>query len=466
MPHSSGGGSHGGGSHGGSHGSSHNHISNHYFPRAKRYLRHNRLTGVDDYIYSESMPQKTGLSSIIMIAVVAVIFLGTFGFASFKNFPRKLPAHYLDVPEVHDEINVIEAKDQLEDILKQYQEKTGICTHIYTVYHEKWSNTYSDPADYCMNVYTSNFHDEEHFVIIFSIPFKDAECYDYSNSRKQYVPDFIWEAVQGDDTDPILTEEMFTTFRKLLQKELEGYVNPGDAFTHAFQFAMRDADSKLDGGALTFLVQILKNGFPLILIIGFFALFLVLMIKQYNKDKNIEYTQVPLDEKDKASYSGPAVQIPSAAGTGETTKASKVLYAIIMVPFVFAGLSMIGAGIASAKRADGGTTGIFFILFGLAWTIILVSTIFKVFIMKEKNKNKDTDPLTAEYPKAEYPKAEYPESEYPDVKPADTSEVKSPFVPLSSSQETEFDPVFFNDSKSNIEDDDEDYKRMKRQGFE
>ena len=41
-----------------------------------------------------------------------------------------------------------------------------------------------------------------------------------------------------------------------------------------------------------------------------------------------------------------------------------------------------------------------------------------------------------------------------------------PFVPLPSSQETEFDPVFFNDSKSNIEDDDEDYKRMKRQGFE
>ena len=37
-----------------------------------------------------------------------------------------------------------------------------------------------------------------------------------------------------------------------------------------------------------------------------------------------------------------------------------------------------------------------------------------------------------------------------------------PFVPLPSSQETEFDPVFFSDSKSNIE----DYKRMKRQGFE
>lgn len=409
------------------------------------------------------MPQKTSISSIIMIAVVAVIFLGTFGFASFKNFPRKLPAHYMDVPEVHDDINVIHAKDQLEDILKQYQEKTGICTHIYTVYHEKWINTYSDPSDYCMNVYTSNFHDEEHFVIIFSIPFKDAECYDNSNRDKHYVPDFVWEAVQGDDTDPILTEEMFTTFRKLLQKELEGYVNPGDAFTHAFQFAMRDADSKLDGGAFTFLIQILKNGFPLIMIIGFFALFLVLMIKQYNKDKNIEYTQVPLDEKDRSSQSVPAGQIASATGTGKPTKALKVLYAVIMIPFLLVGFGMIMAGITSVNDSDG-ETGIFFILFGAAWTIILFSAIVKTFFMK--GKNKDTDPLTAEYPKAEYPKAEYPKSEYPDDKPADTPEVKSPFVPLPSSQKPEFDPVFFNDSKSDIEDDDEDYKRMKRQGFE
>ena len=463
MPHSSGGGSHGGGSHGGSHGSSSNHISTHYFPGSKRFLRHNRVTGADEYIYSERMPQKTGLSSIIIGIVTAVIFLGAFGFSNIKEFPRKLPAHYMDVPEVHDDINVIHAKDQLEDILKQYQEKTGICTHIYTAYHEEWINTYSDPADYCMNVYTGNFQDEEHFVIIFSIPFKDAECYDNSNSDKHYVPDFVWEAVQGDDTDPILTEEMFTTFRKMLQKDLEDYVNPGDAFTHAFQFAMKDADSKLGGGALTLFGLILKTFFPLILVLGFFALFLFVMIKQYIKDKNIEYTQVPLDEEDRSSQSGPADQIASATGTEKPTKALKVLYAVIMIPFLLVGFGMIMAGITSVNHSNG-ETGIFFILFGAAWTIILFSTIVKTFFMKEKTK--DTDPITAGYPKTESPKTVYPKSEYPDDKPADTPEVKSPFVPLPSSQKPEFDPVFFNDSKSDIEDDDEDYKRMKRQGFE
>jgi hypothetical protein len=224
---------------------------------------------------------------------------------------------------------------------------------------------------------------------------------------------------------------------------------------------MRDADSKLGGGALTLFGLILKTFFPLILVLGFFALFLFVMIKQYIKDKNIEYTQVPLDEKDRSSQSVPAGQIASATGTGKPTKALKVLYAVIMIPFLLVGFGMIMAGITSVND---GENGIFFILFGAAWTIILFSTIVKTFFMKEKTK--DTDPITAGYPKTESPKTVYPKSEYPDDKSADTPEVKSPFVPLPSSQKPEFDPVFFNDSKSDIEDDDEDYKRMKRQGFE
>ena len=209
--------------------------------------------------------------------------------------------------------------------------------------------------------------------------------------------------------------------------------------------------------------MILKTFFPLILVLGFFALFLFVMIKQYIKDKNIEYTQVPLDEEDRSSQSGPADQIASATGTEKPTKALKVLYAVIMIPFLLVGFGMIMAGITSVNDSNG-ENGIFFILFGAAWTIILFSTIVKTFFMKEKNK--DTDPITAGYPKTESPKTVYPKSEYPDDKPADTPEVKSPFVPLPSSQKPEFDPVFFNDSKSDIEDDDEDYKRMKRQGFE
>ena len=63
--------------------------------------------------------------------------------------------------------------------------------------------------------------------------------------------------------------------------------------------------------------------------------------------------------------------------------------------------------------------------------------------VKAKKQAEDSSPLTAEYP---------------------DNAKQSTFT--SSPDRTEFDPAFFNNPKSNIEDDDEDYKRMKRKGFE
>ena len=52
------------------------------------------------------------------------------------------------------------------------------------------------------------------------------------------------------------------------------------------------------------------------------------------------------------------------------------------------------------------------------------------------------------------------------MKSAGSAPATSYAPPAQDAQKPEFDPVFFNDAKSSIEDDDEDYKRMKRQGFE
>ena len=91
MPHSSGGGSHGGGFHGGgSHGgSSSNRVSRTYFPGSRRYLKHHRYGGEDEYIYASSMPRKTGRSTIAVIAVMAAIFTGMTGIGIFSSIPKK-----------------------------------------------------------------------------------------------------------------------------------------------------------------------------------------------------------------------------------------------------------------------------------------------------------------------------------------------------------------------------------------
>ena len=108
--------------------------------------------------------------------------------------------------------------------------------------------------------------------------------------------------------------------------------------------------------------------------------------------------------------------------------------------------------------------GIFTIIFGVVWSIISFTVFFQTVkgLIKGK-KTADVTPLTAEYPKAEYPKAEYPKADYPDV--SGTSQPVQPAQPFQPS-EPEFDPAFFQSAKSDIEDDDEDYKRMKRRGYE
>ena len=115
--------------------------------------------------------------------------------------------------------------------------------------------------------------------------------------------------------------------------------------------------------------------------------------------------------------------------------------------------------------------GMIMLGFGIFWTAIVVFMLIRIITGLAKRRSQaETTPLTAEYPKAEYPKAEYPKNEYPKADYPDIDSWKpedgqsSPFVPLK--EQPEFDPQFFNTSNSNIEDDDDDYKRMKRKGFE
>ena len=104
-----------------------------------------------------------------------------------------------------------------------------------------------------------------------------------------------------------------------------------------------------------------------------------------------------------------------------------------------------GIKIVTSDKPDDFGYGL--IVFGAIWLFILVLTWFKMFTRKDKG-NKEV-PLTAEYPKVEYPKAEYPD-----------------VTPTPADNTTQFDPQFFGSSKSDYEEDDEDYKRKKRQGYE
>ena len=445
MPHSSGGGSHGGGSHGGSHGgSSGPHISTHYFAGARRYRKHHISTGRDEYIYASSKPQKAGLGSVIFMSIFSAFFLGVTGIVALQNVPHKLKAKYMDVPTVYDSIDVIEDDVSLVRTLNKYQDLTGICTVIYTTYDEDWNEYYEDLEAYTFHEYTAFYKDEAHFVIVYSIPVNERVLID---EDPDYIPDYSWEAVQGDDTDPIITETFFKRFADIVQDGLEDGDNPGEAFNNAFKYANKNAESKLKPGSVSRVLSVAGSLAPLLLVAGFLGLFLFLSIKQYRKDKYIEYEEVPLDVEPQqpatGNYHSKYVSYDLSKG-GPVPKGAKILTLAITIPFAVIGISLIGAGIGMVSNADR-STGIFMLLFGIFWTAIIAVTIIKMIVAFAKAKKKTEDTPSAV------------------SKPVDTTPQPQP---VPAQEQPQFDPQYFSNPQSNIENDDEDYKRMKRQGFE
>lgn len=421
MPHSSGGGSHGGGSHGGSHGGSGGpRISRSYFAGARRYRKHNTSTGEDEYIYASSKPSKTGLFSTIFIAVFAAVFLGGMGAGLYSELPHKLKAHYLDVPAVHDDINVIDDEEQLTKSLIDFQELTGICPVIYTAYIDDWTDDYVNLESYTFNVYTSNFSDEDHFVIVYSITKADKARLENGETD---VPDYYWEAVQGDNTDPILTESVFKKFADKVQEGLERGSDPGDAFNRAFKDLYGRLENRFTPGSPAYLFNLAGGIAPLLFVASVFGLFLFLNIRQYRKEKDVEYEEVPLDVEPQApqpaatsgvygNYRYKQVYYDASSGQKAPLAAKIILYAVT-IPFILIGLFMTLIGFLMLN-VSGNRDGRFVIGFGIMWTAISAFVLIKMtitFIKTDRKAKKDDD-----------------------------------------------------DNKDDNED--EDYKRMKRQGFE
>ena len=353
----------------------------------------------------------------------------------------------------------------------------------------KSTDIYEDLETYTYFKYVDNFSDEQHFVFVYSIPGSDAEAL---RDGRITVPDYSWEAVQGDDTDLIITEGFFRHMANLIQKDLENGLGPGEAFNNAFEFAIRDSENTFNTFSPGNIIKLLRNAFPVLFVGGIITAMLVISIRRYIRDKDVEYEEVPLDSDDISSastgtyYSGSSYSGAYSSGTAEITRVGKTVTGIVglvfMVPFVLSGIGMI---IFSTILLSGGDSqvGGFMLIFGILWTLIsAVPTVKMISLLVKKKNEPEITPLTVEYPKAEYPKAEFPKSEFPEAEPQFSDKeldaaVPNPFVPLNSrpaasdpfsasDDKPEFDPRFFEPSKSNIEDDDEDYKRMKRQGFE
>lgn len=468
MPHSSGGGSSGGGFHGGSSGGSGHHISHHYFPGARRYRRFYTDGRPDEYIYASSKPGKTGISSLVILALMGSIFMVVTLFAAFSDKPRFIVPKYSDEPAIHDVANVMEDKDEDEllSLLKDYNKLTGICPVIYTTFDEEWNREYASLEKFTFDKYVSNFSDEQHWVFVYSIPVNDAK---FQPGGIVTSSEFMWEAVQGNETDPIITESSFDKIGRAIQKDLEAGKGPAAAFITGFNNAISSAESKLNPNPVAKIFKTATSLLPFILTTGIFIPLWIFAFKNYKKEKTMDYEEVPLDVEPVdipglktymnanggtvTEFKGPGSysrDVGYDASNPAASKAVSIISLVMLVPFILIGVGVTAGGASMLGKADGDRIGgIFMVGFGLVWTVISLVTLISLLGRASKVKKMVNNPLTAEYPKAEYP----------DMKPV-TPE------PARPSDQTEFDPQFFGSAKSDYESDDEDYKRMKRQGYE
>lgn len=466
MPHSSGGGSSGGGFHGGSSSGSSNHISTHYFPGARRYRRYYSDGRPDEYIYANSKPARTSLAAVVIIAVMAFIFIGASGAAVFSDRPKFITPKYSDAPAIHDKLCVIDNNAELLEEMKKFNDETGICPVVYTVFAEEWNRKYEDLEKYAYDVYVNNFKDEQHFVIVYSVTVSQLEKMKDGSSTK---PEFMWEAIQGNETDPIITKSVFLRIGNVIQDELMAGKGAGEALTAGFKKANTEAENLLNPSSPKRIFKLITSSLPVIFVTAIFVPMLILVIKSYKKDQAMSIEEVPLDVEPSAmtgvrsfinakggvvtTYQGPGFKERSVQYDASNAAASKVIsiFSIIfLIPFVLVGIGVTAGGAVMLNAVNGDRNGgIFMIIFGIIWTVVSLSALISLLRVSARAKKNAQDPLTAEYPKAEYP----------DMKPVTPASARP-------TEQTEFDPQFFGPAKSDYESDDDDYKRMKRKGFE
>ena len=231
MPHSSGGGSHSGGSHSG--GSSHSHssrssggsssggglpsfrqTSSQPFRGSRRYLyyRDNKPYFVyTNYDVRKRDPMPIVSLILIMVLILIPWFIGCIvGICfSFKK-PKKL-SYYSKCPKlvIEDNIGVFEDENNLEESMEAFFDKTGIVPAVITVSNDTWNENYTNLENYAYDLYVNRFHDEYHWLIVYS-----------EATKEDGFNDWYWEGMQGNNTDPILTEELAASFTESLHTKL------------------------------------------------------------------------------------------------------------------------------------------------------------------------------------------------------------------------------------------------------
>ena len=370
MPHSGGGGSHGGGSHGGPHGShggsggSRARTSHTYFPGSKRYRKHYHNGRDDEYFYSDVPPRKNGLSGVILTLVMGIFFSGAILFTTGVKIPMKLHEKY-DRPQtrVIDNIDIIDDTADLEAALEEYNDITGICPVVYTMYTEDDYPGYNQLVNYAYDRYCELFDDEQHYLIVYAIPKDQKEPFMEGTLN---VPDYEWEIMVGDKTDALYNDSVFVPS---VQSGLEAGKKPEEVFASSIRELGQYDKNKLSKPFSNIYAFI-----PALFVFGlFFLIPAVRMFITYLKERMFDYEEMPLDHSDESKSSTAGV------GTSQNSSAMKfssIFVLIFLIPFFCIGIGTLIRAVTGLT--SGASQSMPLLFFALMWNTILCFAAFRI----------------------------------------------------------------------------------------
>ncbi len=224
MPHSSGGSSGSGHSCGYGGGSSRLHRYVYHTPRGAK-----SLMAAEEPSENGLRKYKKDLTILTMILLTMIVIL-----VSVICLIAK-PKHKLSLPNdsesiVIDDVSLL-TKDEKNDLLKScdnFRDKTGIPVEIYIGKQGviEGNRTYPNLRDFAYDKYIAEFKDESHWLL----------AYAATNGAK-FAPDWRFEGMQGNDTDPVLTTSNADKFNAELETNLGHGLSVSDSFIIALDHA-------------------------------------------------------------------------------------------------------------------------------------------------------------------------------------------------------------------------------------
>lgn len=230
--------------------------------------------GTDRYLGSASLAKtnKNFARSIVITTIIA-LFVNFFLGVGLKLSTTKLESSEFMESVISDDSGVIADKTELDGLLSEYRELTGIVPVVYTVYEEDWKATGANSlSQYALYKYMEMTSDERHFVIVCSVP-KDKTSKAYKIA-----------AAQGNETDNIITTAMYWKFLGTFKLGILKGDDPGKALYSAFRFAGKDAEVKLNPTLGNKILTMFDN-IPLMISLLAFLVIYIVLITRYVKER-------------------------------------------------------------------------------------------------------------------------------------------------------------------------------------